>query len=241
MKKMLIILITVLFLLIIVTSELINKGYIWFVYPGKSKYPVRGIDVSHHQGDIDWDKVKNSNFKFVFIKATEGHDFVDEDFIDNWNNSKEIGLIRGAYHFYSLRIQGKEQAENFIKNVPKEKDMLPPVIDLEFGGNSRMRPLKNEFKKELLSYINEVENYYNKKPIFYTTYTFFKAYLKDDEDLLKYDIWIRNIYYKPRMFGNKKWLFWQYNSRGRVAGIKGFVDLNVFAYNDEQFEKLLKE
>lgn len=240
MKKMLIILMIILILLIIIAGELINNGNIWFVYPSKKKFTIRGIDISHHQGEIDWDKVKINNFRFVFIKATEGHDFVDEDFIDNWNNSKEIGLIRGAYHFYSLRIPGKDQAENFIKIVPKEKYTLPPVIDLEFGGNSKQRPTREDFKKELLAFIYEVKLNFNKDPIFYITYDFFNMYIKNDEDLLKYNIWIRNIYYKPNKIGNKDWLFWQYNCKGRVEGINGFVDLNVFAYDEEQFNKLLE-
>ncbi len=241
MKKILIIIMIVLILLVIIAGELINTGMIWFVYPSNRRFPVRGIDISHHQGEIDWNKVKAGNFKFIFIKATEGHDFVDEDFIDNWNNSKKIGLIRGAYHFYSLRIPGKDQAENFIRIVPKEKYTLPPVIDLEFGGNSKKRPTRKDFKKELLTYISGVKSHYNKNPILYMTYDFFSMYIKNDEDLLKYDIWIRNIYFKPGKIANKDWLFWQYNCKGHVNGINGFVDLNVFAYGEEQFNKLFKQ
>lgn len=239
MRKLLIFISVIIFLLFLITVELINNGYIWFVYPNKKKYPIKGIDISHHQGKIDWEKLKYENIKFVFIKATEGHDFIDEDFINNWNNSKKIGLIRGAYHFYSLRIPGKDQAFNFIANVPKEENTLPPVIDLEFGGNSKVRPTREEFKKELFDFIYEIESYYNKKPIFYITNTFFNIYLKDDEDLLKYDIWIRNIYYEPRKIDGKEWIFWQYNCRGHMDGIKGFVDLNVFVYDEEYFKKYL--
>jgi lysozyme len=241
MRKVLVVAFVLIFLILLILIELISNGYIWFVYPSKKKYPIRGIDISHHQGEIDWLKVKNKKLSFIFIKATEGHDFIDEDFDENWYWSKEIGLIRGAYHFYSLRIPGKDQANNFIKNVPKEKNILSPVIDLEFGGNSKVRPTKHKFKKELLDYIYEIGKHYDKKPIFYTTNTFYKEYLKDDEELLQYDIWIRNIYYEPRKIGKKKWLFWQYNSRGHIDGIKGFVDLNVYAFDEESFKKYLEE
>ena len=239
MRKMFILVFIIFFLLLLILIELISNGYIWFVYPSKKKYPVRGIDISHHQGEINWDKVKNTKLKFVFIKATEGHDFIDQDFINNWNNSKKIGLIRGAYHFYSLRIPGKDQALNYINNVPKEENTLPPVIDLEFGGNSKVRPSKMKFKRELLAYVYEVEKFYNKKPVFYITNTFYKTYFKGDEELLKYDIWIRNIYYEPGKIGENKWIFWQYNSRGHIDGIKGFVDLNVFVYDEEYFKKYI--
>lgn len=240
MNKIFIMLFALLFLFLIIICDLIYNGVIWFVYPSKSKYDIRGIDVSHHQGNIDWYKVKNSSLKFAYIKATEGDDFVDKNFSDNWNNSKNAGLVRGAYHFYSLRFTGKDQAENFIKIVPKEDNTLPPVIDLEFGGNSKKRPLKKDFKKELLDYINIVEKHFNKSPILYTTYKFYNSYIKDDEDLLKYDLWIRNIYFEPSKINNKKWLFWQYNSRGHIKGIDGFVDFNVFASGDKEFRKMIE-
>ncbi len=240
MKKIFILIIVLIFLFFIILSDLIYNGIIWFVYPSKKKYSIRGIDVSHHQGNIDWYKVNNNNLKFVFIKATEGDDFIDENFLDNWNNTKKVGLIRGAYHFYSLRFPGKEQADNFIKIVPNEDNTLPPVIDLEFGGNSKVRPLKENFKKELFDFIYIIENHFNKNPILYTTYNFYNLYIKDDHDLLRYDIWIRNIYFEPGKISNKDWLFWQYNSRGHVEGINGFVDLNVFAHDEEEFKKLIE-
>lgn len=69
-------------------------GFWQFNYPGKGQYPIRGIDISHHQGKIDWNKVKGEGFNFVFIKATEGGNFKDPEFDRNWKESSRIGLLR---------------------------------------------------------------------------------------------------------------------------------------------------
>src|SRR3954453_10276082 len=66
--------------------------------PSRSQYPLRGIDVSHHQGQIDWSAVKASGIQFAYIKATEGTEFTDATFAENWRNSNTAGIVRGAYH-----------------------------------------------------------------------------------------------------------------------------------------------
>src|SRR6185436_12304579 len=77
-------------------------GIIWHNSIFTLNYPIKGLDVSSHQGKIDWKKVAETNhYKFVFIKATEGHDFIDDNFEYNWKNAKENGFLVGAYHFFS--------------------------------------------------------------------------------------------------------------------------------------------
>src|SRR2546423_11084013 len=109
--------------------------------PSRSQYPVRGIDVSHHQGKIDWSGVKASGIQFAYIKATEGADFTDATFAENWTNSNAAGIVRGAYHFFTLGISGQSQAAHFLATVPADAGALPPAIDLEFSGyNKKRRP-----------------------------------------------------------------------------------------------------
>ena len=104
---------------------LLYKGYLRFNYPSSEEFPVRGIDISHHQGEIRWDELKKEAIEFVFIKATEGGDFTDPKFADNWRNAQKNNYHVGAYHFYRICKNGKEQAENFIRIVPKTPDNLP--------------------------------------------------------------------------------------------------------------------
>ena len=127
---------------------------------------------------------------------------------------------------------------NFIDSVPVEDNTLPPAIDLEYGGNSKLRPAKEEFQKELLEYIKVITKHYKKKPILYITYEFYNDYLYPEFE--NYDLWVRDIYLRPRPGKIKSWSFWQYKNRGKVTGIKGFIDLNVFNGNHDQLKALLK-
>ncbi|AQT43495.1 lysozyme [Bartonella apihabitans] len=82
---------------------LIAVFYFFLARLSLDNYPVRGIDVSHHQGEIDWHKIKSQNISFAYIKATEGGDFKDPQFKKNWDHALEAGLRVGAYHFSGLK------------------------------------------------------------------------------------------------------------------------------------------
>ncbi len=211
---------------------LLYNGIIWFVYPDYNEYPVFGLDVSHHQGEIDWDKLSEQNIDFIFIKATEGDDWVDNRFHVNWNRAIERNIAVGAYHFFSLSIPGDLQADNFINTVQGDSGKLPPVIDLEFGGNSRYRPTKEEFNTEFQKYYKKVAEYYGKEPILYITYEFYDFYL--GEEYNNGSLWIRDIFSYPKSH-IKNWLFWQYKNRGRIEGIDSFVDFNIYNGSNEDF------
>ena len=94
-------------------------------------YSVTGVDVSNHQGDIDWPALARNNVAFAYIKATEGGDFRDRRFQFNWEGAKKAGIARGAYHYFTQCRPGIEQAHNFIATVPRGQGALPPVIDAE--------------------------------------------------------------------------------------------------------------
>ena len=103
------------------------------------RYAVHGIDVSHHNAKINWDKLKsarseNVSIDFVYIKATEGATHLDRQFKRNWSEAKRVGMKRGAYHFYNPRVMSDRQVDNFIGQVSMEAGDLPPVLDLEVNG-----------------------------------------------------------------------------------------------------------
>ncbi|RPI78114.1 MAG: hypothetical protein EHM45_06590 [Desulfobacteraceae bacterium] len=221
-----------------ILAFLFYEGIIWFNNPSKSKYPVRGIDVSHHQAKIDWPEVKKNDLHFVFMKATEGADHKDTRFQANWTQAHQAGLIRGAYHYFTFSKSGADQALNFIETVPIEPNTLPPVIDLEFMGNDKFQLDQRALLRELNDFIFVIESHYQRKPLLYVTYEFYDFYLKNQS--LPYAIWIRDIFWTPRLPDGKPWTFWQYNHRGRINGIDGFVDLNVFNGTAEEFGKFLQ-
>lgn len=200
-----------------------------------TQYPIQGIDISHHQGTIDWQALKQEEkVQFVFMKATEGGDFKDTKFQFNWTAAKEVGIPRGAYHFYSFCKSGAEQAANFIASVPVDKSALPPVVDLEFLGSCQKRPAVLIAIQEIQIFLDLLEKKYGKRPILYTTYAFYNIYLK--EHLTSYDLWIRDTQKEP-ILKNRNWKFWQFSNRGSRKGIKGNVDLNVFYGSLQSFNQ----
>ena len=116
-----------LLLLLGILAALVWNGVILLNYPSVEKYPVRGVDVSAYQGEIDWDTLALQGISFAYIKATEGSSFVDKCFDYNYAQAKKTGLRVGAYHFFSFDSGGDTQAENFIATVEPCENMLPPV------------------------------------------------------------------------------------------------------------------
>ncbi|HEY3406411.1 MAG TPA: GH25 family lysozyme [Ohtaekwangia sp.] len=123
--------------LVVLLGYLLYDGRIRFNYPDKEEFPVVGIDISHHQGKINWKQLSTEDVSFIIMKATEGVDYKDPLFDSNWSASKSAGYKTGAYHFYRVCRDGKEQAENFIRTVPNLPENIAPTIDLEFGGNCK--------------------------------------------------------------------------------------------------------
>lgn len=223
--------------LIFAGRYLFLEGYLRFNYPSSERFPVRGIDISNHQGKINWQILLEEKFHFVYIKATEGGDFKDRRFKDNWQAAAEIGLVRGAYHFFTFCKSGREQAKNFIDTVPVESGILPPVLDIEYGGNCKARPEREELLREIQAFISEVTAIYKVQPILYVTEEIYETFLADNNGEML--IWMRDIYFEPQLSGNDKLLFWQYTNRGRVKGIRGPVDLNVFNGDFATYSKYL--
>jgi lysozyme len=203
-------------------------------YPPAAQYPIRGIDVSHHQGTIDWRKVAAAGQRFAYIKATEGADFPDNSFTQNWAGARAAGIIPGAYHFFTLGTSAAQQAESFVSTVPRESNSLPPAIDLEFSVYNRNHAqAAKDFQEELDTFTDMVTKFYGRPPVIYTMDDFRKQYL-DGAHLDQ--IWVREIFLHPK---RNDWMFWQFNSRGLVPGIRGYSDLNVFRGSAAEFRAAL--
>jgi lysozyme len=227
-------------LIVVVVAAAIAVAYLSGVWlPNSSKarsYPIRGIDVSHHQGSIDWSAVASDRIEFAYIKATEGESFRDSSFSTNWSEAGTHRVIRGAYHFFRFNSPGQKQADHFRAIVPVDISALPPAVDLEFWGNSDVRPSVAAFRAELQTFLSSLNDAYGKEPVIYTTEEFQSVYLSDDPPKR---LWIRHVVTRPRL-DPQVWLFWQFSDRGRVSGINGLVDLNVFAGDRSAFDALVR-
>lgn len=220
-----------------VFSALLYCGVIQLNDPSEKNYPVRGVDVSAYQGQIDWPVLSRQNIRFAYIKATEGSGYVDSKFSYNWENASKTSLRIGAYHFFSYDSAGDTQAANFIKTVTKIDGMLPPVVDIEFYGDKKKNPPdKTETRKNLTILLDKIEEYCGMKPVIYATNTSYKLYISGSfED---YDIWICDIIKTPFLPDLRKWVFWQYSHLAVLDGYSGqekHIDMNVFSGTKEEF------
>ncbi|TDR94609.1 glycoside hydrolase family 25 protein [Enterovirga rhinocerotis] len=192
--------------------------------------PIHGIDVSRWQRNIDWASVAASGKRFAFIKATEGGDHIDPMFRQNWEGARRAGIPRSAYHFVYWCRPAHEQAAWFRQIVPRDPDALPPVLDVEWNGESRNCPRKVPRAQALAMIdlmLREMEAHTGKKPIIYTDITFHKEILEGE--FRHHAHWIRSTAAEPHhRYNDRIWTLWQYTTTGRVPGIVGAVDRNVF-------------
>ena len=213
-------------------------GFRWRALYGDAEYPegfeIHGIDISHYQGKIDWEQLKNAMIKgcpvrFVIIKSTEGSSRLDENFRENFNQARDFGFIRGVYHFWSNKSTAREQAYYFLDQVHLTDGDLPPVLDIEHKPADKS---VEDFQRDVLTWLHIVEDKYHVKPIIYTDYKFKEQYLSapvfDD-----YPYWIAH-YYVDKVQYKGKWKFWQHTDVGKLPGIKGYVDFNI--YNGSYYE-----
>ena len=157
------------------------------------------------------------------IKATEGSTRLDNCFNDNFRNAREYGFIRGAYHFWSNKSSARDQAQFFLNKVHLQAGDLPPVLDVEHKPEEMST---EDFQREILTWLNIVEDRYHVKPILYTYHKFKEKYLSDAR-FDDYPYWIAH-YYVSEMKYKGPWKFWQHTDAGRLPGIKGYVDFNIY-------------
>lgn len=200
-------------------------------------YQVHGIDISHYQGDINWKMLKQTRqgqfpIHFIFMKATEGGDFPDDKFMENFDSARAHGFIRGAYHFYNPKTDAAKQADFFIRSVKLESGDLPPVLDIEKKGKD-MKKLQQDLKV----WLRKVEDHYGVKPIIYASYKFKTRYLNDSV-FNTYPYWIAH-YYVDSVQYQGDWKFWQHTDVGTLPGIDEKVDLNIYNGTTESLRSLL--
>ncbi len=154
-----------------IIAVLLCFGVIQINRPSYERYPVRGVDVSHYQGEIDWEILFKQGIKFAYIKATEGSSHIDERFTSNWEQAQKTALRIGAYHFFSMDSPGEKQAELFCSIVTPVQSMLPPVIDFEpYGRYTSLKDLDTEaLASELEQCLATIQERYDLTPIIYTT------------------------------------------------------------------------
>jgi lysozyme len=184
-----------------------------------------GIDVSHHQGTINWQKLfaeegYDTLIQFVYCKATEGCDHTDTRWKINRIELNKLNIPNGAYHFFSPHKDPYEQAEHFLNHWDKTERDLPPVLDVESEATT---------DKELISnmkiWLQTVELKTGMRPIIYTSAHFFGT--KFQAFFPEYNFWIASYGNRTSFINDERVIHWQYCETGKLPGIEQHVDFNV--------------
>ena len=225
--------------LVVLLGGYVVKHYLWphSVAVDRFRYPIAGIDVSKHNGDIDYKQVADDNYQFVFIKASEGKTYQDEAFDRNYRGAREAGLKVGAYHFFRKNRTGREQADNLLGVIKGKTLDLPLVIDLEDdwgNGATTSRQTAIERVIEMVSILND-KGY---KVMIYTNGDGYEKYYKNM--LVDCDLWLCS-FTSPDQLPDMPHRIQQFDHEGTVAGVKGDVDLNVFRGSKREWVRYLDQ
>ena len=214
------------------------SAYNWYIktppYVDPQRYPIRGIDLSSHNGMLSFEGVREDGIEFVFLKASEGTDFRDTNFRLNYDKARKADLKVGAYHYFRFDRDGVSQALNLLRTIGARQLDLGIAVDVEDAGNARGVPRDSirERLSEMIDYLN-LRGY---RVTIYSNRDGYYDYLK--EDFRGFPLWICSFQSVPI---NDDWTFWQYYHHGKVKGIKGEVDLNVFSGSRKEWEEYLRQ
>jgi lysozyme len=199
-----------------------RKQLIESIPPG---FPSFGIDVSHHQGEIDWVQLLkkehyDSIIQFVYCKATEGSNHIDTKWFHNRLVLQKLGIPNGAYHFFSPKTEPRPQAIHFLNQWEKSDFDLPPVLDVESEGFSN-----DDLIAKMKIWLIEIEEKTGMRSVIYTSLNFFET--KFMNHFKDYKFWIAAYSRKPAFIDDSRIIHWQYSESGELPGITEKVDFNV--------------
>jgi lysozyme len=213
-------------------------------HPGVNRarsLPIQGVDISRYQGEVDFARLRAAGTHFVFIKATEGADYVDPAFARNWAGARAAGLARAAYHFMWWCSSAEDQAKWFEANVPADPDALPPILDVEWNNHSQFcarRPSPDEAFRMVSTMLTLMERYTGKLPIIYTDIAFHRDVLAGRD--LPNTFWLRSVAAEPdARYAARDFTFWQWTQTGTMPGISGEVDRNAFYGSPDEWTLFL--
>ncbi len=217
---------------------LIDTGRWTPAQPDRTRYPVLGVDVSRHQGEVDWPALAEAGVAFAYLKATEGGDWTDPMFAANWRGAREAGILRGAYHFFTFCRAPEEQVAHVLRTVPREPGSLPLAVDVEYGGNCDDYGTEGAVRQRLDRFMDLLADSLGYAPVLYAVWDSYPDFIRGR--YYESPVWIQNLVVEPHLERGRSWAIWQWSKAGRMPGIDGPVDLNVFAGDAEALRRLAR-
>ncbi len=195
-------------------------------------YPVRGIDVSNHNGTIDWHRVAEADYQFAYIKASEGKTHRDQAFRRNVLSAQKAGLMVGAYHFFRKNREGADQAQNLLQAVEGLKLELPLVVDIEDWENSRWQDDK-VVQQRFRDMVQALQKAGYRVMIYTNGDGYEKYYRPNFPDM---DLWLCSFRSPDKLRHTHSHVIQQYSHWGEVPGVDDDVDLNVFMGTQREWD-----
>jgi len=199
---------------------------------------IAGIDISHHNGPIDFGKVAAAGVTFAYVKASEGTHTRDRLYQTNYAGLKQSEIARGAYHFFHPQLDAQAQASNFLSVVSRLfPGDLPPALDVELSGGQSPSMIADGMRR----WLDLIQEKLGRTPVIYTSASFWNNALGGTAAFDEYRLWVAEYTSNPEPSiptGFSDYLFWQYRELGTVPGITGTVDLDWFKGSAADLQKL---
>jgi GH25 family lysozyme M1 (1,4-beta-N-acetylmuramidase)/uncharacterized protein YraI len=191
-----------------------------------------GIDVSEHQGTVDWRAVASAGYRFAVVRATLWNKRIDTTFETNWNGAKNQGLLMSAYHVVKPDVPAAAQIDFFAQALGSHKPALPPVLVIERDDQQTPSAITSCAR----DCVGLCEQRFGRKPIIYTALWYWNKFILPSAEWTQYDLWVASYGTAEAALPHNwsTWKIWQYTGSGHAPGIGGDVHLNWFngSYDD---------
>lgn len=208
------------------------------IEPDRNLYPLRGIDLSRHNGPVDFQQVASAGIDFVYLKASEGQSYVDPMFHENFNNARQNGLPIGVYHFFRFDCDGYQQACNLLSVLDTLQSDLPLAVDVEEWKNPS--GISTEIAAQRIVDMVESLRSAGHPVIIYTNKKGYRRFFRPGAPAADCaPLWICS--FKSPPLPEREWVLWQHSHVGSVPGIYGKVDLNTFNGDSTDFNLWIQQ
>lgn len=214
--------ITVLLLGAITTTALVLFARSWT--PSRTHFPTQGLTLDAQSGDINWRMARAAGADFVYLLATSGASGRDPAFDRYLAGARQNDMRYGVIHRYDLCARASDQATSFIATVPRDGDMLPSAVALDFREGCKQRPNRDTLLAELNTFLNQIETHSAKPVLIRTSREFEAAY--DIAGGINRTLWVEGDFFMPD-YATRPWVMWSASTWKRVNGIEGPIEWNV--------------
>ncbi|RJQ43883.1 MAG: hypothetical protein C4545_02485 [Anaerolineaceae bacterium] len=197
-----------------------------------------GIDISEKNSVTSWSVIAKNHVRFAYLKCTDGITGAVATYKSNKQSAKQNGILTGAYHWLNPAQDAAVQVEHFIKTASIVDDDLPPVVCLELYTTS-----KAVLEPKLRTFLESLETRSGKRPLVYTSSTYWKKYLAGIEWPCEYPLWIDEpgIIWPAQLFPWAGWVIWQFTYQSKIPGVSGTVGMNWFNGSQKDLQTLSNE